>query len=35
MLGRYGISSKQAYKFSFTLVGKTLTNHMIDMGFTC
>ena len=25
MLGSYGITSKQAYKLSFTLVGKTQT----------
>ena len=30
MLGSYGISSKQAYKLSFTLVGKTQTNHLPD-----
>ena len=30
MLGRYGISSKQAYKLSFTLVGKTQTKHLPD-----
>ena len=28
MLGSYGISSKQAYKLSFTLVGKTPTNQI-------
>ena len=28
MLGNYGISSKQSYKLSFTLVGKTQTNHL-------
>ena len=30
MLGSYGISSKQAYKLSFTLVGKTQTKHLPD-----
>ena len=30
MLGSYGISSKQAYKLSFTLVGKTETKHLQD-----
>ena len=30
MLGSYGIYSKQAYKLSFTLVGKTQTNHLPD-----
>ena len=35
MLGNYGISSKQAYNLSVTLVGKTQTNNMIDLGFTC
>ena len=30
MLGNYGISSKQAYKLSFTLVGKTQTKHLPD-----
>ena len=30
MLGSYGISSKQAYKLSFTLVGKTHTKHLPD-----
>ena len=28
MLVSYGISSKQAYKLSFTLVGKTQTKHL-------
>ena len=28
MLGSYGISSKQAYKLSFTLVGKTQIKHL-------
>ena len=28
MLDSYGITSKQAYKVSFTLVGKTQTNHL-------
>ena len=28
MLGSYGISSKQAYNLSFTLVGKTQTKHL-------
>ena len=28
MLSSYGISSKQAYKLSLTLVGKTQTNHL-------
>ena len=28
MLGSYGISSKQAYKLSFTLVGKTETKNL-------
>ena len=30
MLGSYGISSKQAYKLSFTLLGKTQTNYLPD-----
>ena len=30
MLGSYVISSKQAYKLSFTLVGKTQTKHLLD-----
>ena len=30
MIGSYGISSKQAYKLSFTLVGKTQTKHLPD-----
>ena len=30
MLGSYRIYSKQAYKLSFTLVGKTQTNHHPD-----
>ena len=30
MLGSFGIYSKQAYKLSFTLVGKTQTNHLRD-----
>ena len=30
MLGSYGISSKQAYKLSSTLVGKTKTNNITD-----
>ena len=30
MLGSYGISSKQAYKVSFTLVCNTQTNHLPD-----
>ena len=30
MLGSYGISSKQAYKLSFTLVGKIQTKHLPD-----
>ena len=30
MLGSYGISSRQAYKLSFTLVGKTQTKHLPD-----
>ena len=30
MLGSYGISSKQAYKLSFTLVGQTQTKHLTD-----
>ena len=30
MLGIYGISSKQVYKLSFTLVGKTQTKHLPD-----
>ena len=30
MLGSYGISSKQAYKLSFTLVCKTQTKHIPD-----
>ena len=30
MLGSYGISSKQAYKLSFTLVGKTQPKHLPD-----
>ena len=30
MLGSYGISSKQAYKLSFTLVGKTQTKYLPD-----
>ena len=30
MLGSYDISSKQAYKLSFTLVGKTQTKHLPD-----
>ena len=30
MLSSYGISSKQAYKLSFTLVGKTQTKHLSD-----
>ena len=30
MLGSYGISSKQAYKLYFTLVGKTQTTHLPD-----
>ena len=28
MLGSYGISSKQAYKLYFTLIGKTHTKHL-------
>ena len=28
MIGSYAISSKQAYKLSFTFVGKTQTNHL-------
>ena len=31
MLGSYGISSKQAYKLSFTLEGKTQTKHIPDL----
>ena len=30
ILGSYGISYKQAYKLSFTLVGKTQTKHLPD-----
>ena len=30
LLGSYGISSKQAYTLSFTLVGKTQTKHLPD-----
>ena len=30
LLGSYGISSKQAYKLSFTLVGKIQTKHLPD-----
>ena len=30
MLGSYGISSKQAYKLSFTFVGKTQTKNLPD-----
>ena len=30
MLGSYEIYSKQAYKLSFTLVGKTQTKHLSD-----
>ena len=30
MLGSYGISSKQTYKLSFTLVDKTQTEHLPD-----
>ena len=30
MLGSYGISFKQAYKLSFTLVSKTQTKHLPD-----
>ena len=30
MFSNYGISSKQAYKLSFTLVGKTQTKHLPD-----
>ena len=31
ILGSYGISSKQAYQLSFTLVGKTQTKHFPDL----
>ena len=34
MLGSYKIFYKKAYKLSFIFVGKTQTNHMIDLGFT-
>ena len=30
MLGSYGISSKQAYRLYFTLVGKIQTKHLLD-----
>ena len=30
MLGSYDIYSKQSYKLSFTLVGKTHTKHLPD-----
>ena len=34
MLGSYGISSKQAYKLTFPLVGKTQTNHLPDLPYS-